>query len=175
MVIKLILAFAIFSLSSCGILSKKESGLIEVQLLGTVHKPYCGGAKPSPDVEKGYYESMKFEKFHVLKGTAFTGDNELVKKIELDEAGKATLNLEPGDYLLVHADKFLSIDEFMAENGPVQPVHYNVKDKSCFQEWMKNPDLTFKVSSDTIIEMRVKAKCWVGTNPCIEYVGPPAP
>ncbi len=162
---------------SCGVITKGEipKGMYTVELHGTVHHPYCGGAKPDPDVAKGYYESMKLEKFKLYSGSEFKQSNQPIKEVSLDQSGNITLILAPGDYHLVHVDKLLSVDDFMKKNGPYNDVHYVVKDKACYENWMSTPDLVFTLKADTIIEMRKKAKCWVGTNPCLEYVGPPAP
>lgn len=160
-------------LGSCG--TMQNTNLKTVIFHGTVHKPYCGGARPNPDIAAGYYESMKYEKFTILKGTSFKEGMEIFKEIELDESGNAILELEKGEYMFVRADKFLSLDEFMAANGPFETENYVVKEAECFQTWKNTVDLYLKVEGDTLVELREKAKCWVGTNPCLEYVGPPAP
>lgn len=165
----------VFSASGCGILKKKDTSLKSVKIEGTVHKPYCGGAKPSPDVAAGYYESMKFGEYKLYRGTDLNANSELVQDVRMDISGIANLQLEPGEYYLLRADKTLSLDQFIAKNGPVEEKHYVIKEKSCYQEWMRTIDLKFRVVNDTIIEFREKGKCWIGTNPCIEYVGPPAP
>lgn len=177
MIHRFFFVLAFLPIVSCGVVTKGEipDGMHSVQLHGTVHHPYCGGAKPDPDVAKGYYESMKLEKFNLYNGSVFNRSNQPVKVVSLDEAGNVTMILAPGEYHLVHTDKLLSLEEFMKKNGPYNDVHYVVKDKSCFENWMSTPDLVFSVKADTVIEMRKKAKCWVGTNPCMEYVGPPAP
>lgn len=177
MIYRFLFVLILFSAASCGIVSKSDipNGMYSVNLHGTVHHPYCGGAKPDPDVAKGYYESMKLEKFKLYSGSQFNASNQPLKEVTLDEAGNTTMILGPGDYYLLHTDKLLSTEEFMKKNGPFNDQHYVVKDKSCYEDWMKTPDLVFTVKGDTILEMRKKAKCWVGTNPCLEYVGPPAP
>ena len=174
---KLLAALCILTLLSCAVLNKvdRPKGLFKIDLHGTVYHPYCGGAKPDPDVAKGYYESMKFVKFKLFKGSSYSAGNTAIQEVNLDEGGNITLFLEPGDYYLLEAEKLLSTDEFMKQNGPANEIHYVVKDKSCYENWMKTPDLIFSVNNDTVIEMRAKAKCWVGINPCLEYIGPPAP
>lgn len=164
-------------LTGCSLLQKntEDTTLKTVSIHGTVHKPYCGGAKPNPDIAAGYYESMKYEKFSILKGTEFKEGMEIVKEIALDESGNVVVELEVGDYMFVRADKFLSLDEFMAANGPFEEENYKVKEPECFVTWKNTVDLYLKVEGDTTVEFREKAKCWVGTNPCLEYTGPPAP
>lgn len=161
-------------LGSCGTM-QKNTNLKTVTFHGTVHKPYCGGARPNPDIAAGYYESMKYEKFNILKGTDFKEGMEVFKEIALDESGNAILELEKGEYMFVRTSKFLSLDEFMAANGPFETENYVVKEADCFQTWKNTVDLYLKVEGDTLVEFREKARCWVGTNPCLEYVGPPAP
>lgn len=160
--------------TGCGIFRKKDKNLKTVKIEGTVHKPYCGGAKPSPDVAAGYYESMKNVEFKLYKGNSLENAT-LVQDVKLDVSGNTLLHLAPGEYFLLRADKTLSLDQFKALNGPVEEKLYTVQPNSCFQEWMRTIDLKFNVENDTLVEFREKAKCWVGTNPCIEYVGPPAP
>lgn len=171
------LFLTLFVLASCGISSKQNSdpNLKTVSLHATVHKPYCGGAKPSPDVAAGYYESMKFEKFKLVKGTEFKEGMAVYQEVALDAEGNTVLSLEKGAYMLVRADKFLPLDEFIKENGPFEKDNYELKGNQCFIDWKNTVDLYFTIENDTTLELRQKAKCWVGTNPCLEYVGPAAP
>lgn len=177
MIFRFVLILALLPLVSCGVITKGEipKGKYSVMLQGTVHHPYCGGAKPDQDVAKGYYESMKFEKFTLFTGAEFKKENQAVKEFTFDQSGNTTLILAPGDYYLLYSDKLMSLEDFMKKNGPFNEKHYVVKGSTCYEEWMSTPDLVFTVVADTTIEMRKKAKCWVGLNPCMEYVGPPAP
>ncbi|TNF48150.1 MAG: hypothetical protein EP305_06190 [Bacteroidetes bacterium] len=168
--------FAAFLIGGCAIQKSENTdpNTRSIQIHGTVHKPYCGGAKPSPDVAAGYYESMKHEKFKLMSGTELSSAKE-VQDVELDVAGNVTLQLEPGNYLLIQSDKLLSTDEFMKLNGPVVEQHYEIKERACFEKWQQTIDLNFTVVGDTIIEMRKQARCFTGTNPCIQYTGPYPP
>jgi len=168
--------FAAFLIEGCAIQKKENPDLNSrsVQIHGTVHKPYCGGARPSPDVAAGYYESMKYEKFKLMSGTELSSAKE-VQEVELNVAGNVTLQLEPGSYLLIQSDKLLSTDEFMKLNGPVVEQHYEIKERGCFEKWQQTVDLNFTVVADTIIEMRKHARCFTGINPCIQYKGPYPP
>ncbi|MFN5148930.1 MAG: hypothetical protein ACK457_03615 [Flavobacteriia bacterium] len=175
---KLLLFPLLLLASACGMLTTADSQqptLKTVQLSGSVHKPYCGGAKPHPDVASGYNEALSFEKVAILRGTSYTDGMPVFKEVQLDESGKITLQLEKGNYMLMLSDKFLSLEDFMNENGSIENEHYRLKDPDCFKQWKTTVDLYFTVESDTLIAFQQKAKCWVGTNPCLEYVGPPAP
>lgn len=171
----LVLLPLIFSTSCSMLQNGNDKNLKTVSLHATVHKPYCGGAKPNPDIAAGYYESMKYEKFKILEGSTFIEGAPIYKEIELDESGNAIIQLKVGDYIFMRSDKFLPLDEFMSKNGPFEEVNYEIKGSECFQTWKNTVDLHLKVEADTIVELRQKAKCWVGTNPCLEYTGPPAP
>lgn len=169
-------ALSVMILISCGVKKNTEpSGLKSVDIHATVHKPYCGGAKPNPDVAAGYYESMKYEKFKLIKGDTIDPKMPPLRDVDLDEGGNVNLQLEPGTYLLVHADKYLSLEEFIKKNQPVEEKLYSVKSDECFEDWKKEIDFLFTVVNDTTIEFRKKARCWTETNPCIEYTGPKAP
>lgn len=168
--------FALFMTSSCkGLFTRQDTDLKIVRFNGTTHKPYCGGAKPSPDMAAGYYEPMTGQAYNVFQGTEYSDDAAIVKELTFDQEGNCALKLPQGHYYLMHADKRLSRDQFLQKYGSAPNQNYKVKEASCFDEWRKKVDLYFGVSNDTLIELRQKAKCWVGTNPCLEYVGPPAP
>lgn len=177
MILKNTFILVLLVASGCGLVSNNEKDLAlkTVNIHGTVHKPYCGGAKPSPDVAAGYYETMKFEKFKLIKGTQFKEGMPVFQEITFDQGGNTTLLIEPGDYMLIRADKLVPLDEFIKLNGPFEEDNYRVKENTCFTKWKNTVDMYFTIEGDTIMELREQAKCWVGTNPCIEYVGPAAP
>lgn len=177
MIFRITLFAALAFTFACGTAKKNETDPTTkvINFHGNVHKPYCGGARPNPDVAAGYYESMKFEKFNILKGKNFTEGMEIYKEITLDVEGNAIFNLPVGDYMIIRADKYLSLEEFMKKNAPMEDKNYKIKGTDCFKTWKNTPEMYFTVENDTSIELRQKAKCWVGTNACLEYVGPPAP
>jgi len=86
-----------------------------------------------------------------------------------------TLELEKGEYMLIKSNKYLPLDEYIKENGPLEEENFKIKGDDCFKIWKNTVDMYFKIEGDTIIELRQKSRCWIGTNPCIEYTGPPAP
>lgn len=177
MLFRITLFAAVVFTFGCGTSKKNASDLSikEIHFHGIVHKPYCGGARPNSEVAAGYDETMNFEKFIVLKGKTFTEGMEIYKEITLDDAGNATFNLPVGEYMFMHADKYLSLDEFMHKNAPLEAKYYKIKGTDCFKTWKNTPDGYFTVKNDTTIDYRQQAKCWVGTNACLEYIGPPAP
>jgi hypothetical protein len=161
-------------LSSCSVLKPKKDGKAVV-IHGTVHKPYCGGAKPSPDVAAGYYEPLSNQSFKIFSGAEYSVDLQEVSEFSFDQDGNVSLNLKPGNYVFMQSDKILPLDDFMLKYGVAPTDQFVVQDAGCFNEWKNTVDLYLNVENDTLIEFRQKAKCWVGTNPCLKYIGPPAP
>lgn len=171
-----LLSLSIFLLSSCALFFPRQDETVKnIGIHGTVHKPYCGGARPSPDVAAGYYEPMNGQSFKVYQGAEYSLDLPVIREFTFDQEGNTSLKLSPGNYVMMHSDKTLPLDEFMAKYGVAPNEHYKIKDAGCFNEWKNTVDLYLQVTNDTLIEFREKARCWVGTNPCMEYVGPPAP
>jgi hypothetical protein len=170
-----ILFFPLVLLSSCKSLRVHEDEVLKtVHIHGTVHKPYCGGAKPSPEMAFGYDEPLRGLTFHVLQGSKSEPDNHIVKEFTLDQDGNSLFKLPQGKYFLKLADKNLSLDEFIKKFSVMPNELYKIKTDACFDEWRKEVDLYLDITSDTLIEFRQNGECWVGTNPCMEYVGPPA-
>lgn len=167
----------ITSLSSCGVFNKTQgiNGGHTINFKATVLMPYCGGVQPTYDVGKGYYENMKGVAFDVYKGSAYIENNTKLFTLQLNDEGKANFKVEAGTYYLVRADKAKSTDEFIKNNSPMNTVHFKVLDKACFEKWQKTADFVFTVTGNDELEYVEKGACEIGTNPCIEYIGPKKP
>jgi hypothetical protein len=122
----------------------------------------------------GYDEPLSGLTFHILQGSENVPDADLVKEFTFDQEGNSLFKLPQGKYVLRLADKHLPLDEFMKRYGVAPNQLYIIKDQACFDEWRKKVDLYFEITKDMLIQFRQNGECWVGTNPCIEYVGPPA-
>jgi hypothetical protein len=171
-----LLLLIVFLGSSCSTPFQNQPEIFEtVEIHGTVHKPYCGGAKPSLDIAAGYYEPLSGQSFKVYRGREYSDNLPLIREFTLDQDGNTTLKLPPDNYLIIHKDKSLPLDKFQAKYSEVPNQYYKIKDTGCFNQWKNTVDINLQVTTDTVIELRLKAKCWVGTNPCMDYVGPPAP
>ena len=172
----LMFTLSLMLFSSCGILSGRKSEQVRIITIhGTIHKPYCGGAKPSPEIAAGYYEPMSGQTFKVFKGAEYSPELRVLTEFTFDQEGNANLQLEPGNYVIMQSDKLLTLDNFMHKYGTAPTDNFVVKDRACFNEWKNSVDLFLHAVNDTLIQYIPKAHCWVGTNPCLEYVGPPAP
>jgi hypothetical protein len=160
--------------SSCSVLQKKEKAH-EVRFHATIFKTHCGGAKPTATTENGFYEPLPNERYAIFRGNVYTPGGKIEAEITLDATGFATLKLPKGEYVLLKTDKLLPIEEFMLQNKPFVKEIFKVKSSECFEQWKNTPDFIISIANDTTIELQKNAKCWVGTNPCLEYIGPPAP
>ncbi len=166
----------ILAASSCGSSSKKtnESPLKKVRILALVHKPYCGGAKPTPEIAKGLDEALANTSFTVYKGSDLGNGTEAVLKFNTDEQGEVSFELEKGTYAVYANEKLMSTEALKAKFDFKDPRNYVFRDDKCFAMWKKTPNFTFQLTSDTLIRYMQNAKCWIGTVPCVDYVGKPA-
>jgi hypothetical protein len=171
-----IFSFLFLSLifSSCSILQKREK-TFEVTFHATIFKPHCGGAKPTAATENGFYEALTDERYAIIRGNVYAPGAKIEAEITLDTIGSATLKLPKGEYMLLKTDKLLPIEEFMRQNKPFEKEVFKLKSLECFEQWKNSPDFSISIEKDTSIALQKNAKCWVGTNPCLEYIGPPAP
>ena len=141
---------------------------MNLSLNAYVHHPYCGGAEPTPEMQEGWNKPM--DTLIIRKAL---GDKKIV--VALNENGETKITLSKGKYMIYHKDKALNNEQFIKK--------YTSKDKwyifegdSCLLNWKKTPDgiveLTKKDQAETII---IRTHCFIGINPCVDYVGPPPP
>jgi len=134
------------------------------------HTPYCGGAKPTPEMARGSVVMASKAKFALTK----KGERKVEKWIVTDTSGTWTGKLNEGNYDVYRADKFLSNEELMLQIniGVIANENFRFNGEKCLELWKKEPDYSFTVSNSGSIHVELKGKCFVGFTPCIEYVGP---
>lgn len=101
---KIVFLISIVTIVACA--STKKQGT-EFSGKVQIHQPYCGGAKPSPEVAKGTYSPYKSATF-LIKTSMSNDEKNIVAKITTDEKGEFKANLKPGSYVVIHQDKTLS-------------------------------------------------------------------
>lgn len=159
---KLVILVSLVFLTSCT--AQKVSIFIEV------HKPYCGGAKPTPDMAKGSSVPFSNEKVAVYK---VRGDlSSFYKWIQMDSDGKWNGSLKSGNYKIYRTDKTLSIEEIQKKFRKPDSEMYAFVGEEMVKSWKETPDLTFEVKDQASVSITLREKCFVGLNPCMEYVGP---
>lgn len=160
----------LFTIVSCGISKDKiETNTVSAKLTFETHAPYCGGAAPTPEMEKGRRSPIPNQNFYFL----LKGQDKI--KASTNENGILSIDLEKGNYLIYSSDKIeLSYDEFYNKFKPKNKFEVE-KDAPCFKDWYAEADFELNLNSDTIVTFTTKKRCYTGTNKCINYKGPIAP
>lgn len=143
----------------------------DVTITGIVklHKPYCGGAYPPPDIAKGTFSAMQNTMLHIVK----KGDTSRteVLSFKTDEKGYFKFKIKKGSYYIFSDNKMLPFEEFYKKNS--QQVGNSVSmGKDCYKKWYDTPDYKLEVAEDSKIEIIFHSSCFTGINPCLQYTGP---
>lgn len=144
----------------------------KTQIQVQIFKPYCGGAKPTPlQAEGTLYAAagMKLDLYSVDKN-----NTEKVEQISLDDNGLWRGTLRQGQYTIKQADKSLSLTTLKVKCQLNDTLNYKYIGDKKLDQWTKETDFSFNiVASDTLRkDFVLKEKCFVGLNPCFEYIGP---
>ena len=136
-------------------------------------KPYCGGAKPTPEVERGIRTPFSGEKIAAFRRN-YENSNPpvLVKWLQLDEEGKWEGCLKPGIYDFYRSEKILSLDEIEKKHRFKDNENYAFIGIEKLNKWKTTPDYTIEIKKKTELKITLIEKCFVGLNPCMEYIGP---
>lgn len=144
----------------------------KVALVVETWKPYCGGAKPTPEIAKGTTSAFKNEKVVLYKMNVDSKFYTLEKWIKLDSTGKWTGKLKTGSYQVFRGDKMLSIEEIQQKFRKPDTEMYAFVGIEYLKSWKKTADFSFEVKDETSVSFTLNEKCFVGLNPCMEYIGP---
>jgi hypothetical protein len=143
-----------------------------------VLSPYCGGAAPTPDMlEKAKTAQPLANQSLVIRQGAVNGlGTPLVTRTMTDAQGNFSLDLTPGTYCIVLAEK-----ENRRTAAFLATQYYEI-DKKCDDKWLTSCDLTFTVADKPVSGLRLtfNRKCNINSfSPCINWGGPlpssPAP
>lgn len=168
------LVILLIGLSSCKVLNSQNTKKISFAFM--VHKPYCGGARPTAELGKGYDEPLANKKYIVYKGDSVNAQSKKVGILQLNGDGIGTLTLQPGKYILMDEEKSLPLKEFIALKTSLFKENYEISSTACFEEWQHEPDLLIEILPETTkIEHVFSSNCWTGMTNCVRYTGPPAP
>lgn len=173
---------ALILLMSCGSVKDDHSGNGQttvsnkgVDFQGTImmHKPYCGGAAPTPDQEMGFNEPVRNAEFYLYKDSMPRKRSGFIL-VKTNEQGIFNVKLVPGKYYIVQKNKLLSLEEFIKVNT-VNNQYYTKKPDSCFEKWKNSPDFSFELTGKDEKVFTENHRCFTGANPCINYTGPYPP
>ena len=134
------------------------------------HTPYCGGARPTPEMARGTTVMAAKSKFALTK----KGEKTVEKWITTDTSGTWAGKLNAGNYDVYRADKFLNNEVLKLQMNSfiIDTTNYRFVGEKCLDLWKKEPDYSFTVANSGSIHIELKGKCFVGFTPCIEYIGP---
>jgi hypothetical protein len=142
----------------------------KVSLSFSVQTPYCGGAKPTPEMAAGRKEPCSNIKVALVK----EGETKVFKWLTLDSEGIWIGDLATGNYFIFQEDKFLDTEELIKKHNLIDSDLYRYNGVICLEKWKKEADFQFVSDENlsSISEFIFKSKCQVGLRPCIEYIGP---
>lgn len=132
------------------------------------HTPYCGGAKPTPEMARGTVVMASKSKFAITK----KGGKKVEKWIVTDTSGTWKGKLDCGSYDIYRAEKFLAIQELISQFKLVDSDFYKFSGEKCLEIWKSQPDFSFEANNTGSIHIELKGKCFVGFSPCLDYIGP---
>ena len=170
----------IIILSSCFLLRNDNSGdydelmqkEITIQGFAQVHHPYCGGATPTPEMEHGHFSSLQNSTFYiVLKEDS---SRTAIDSFKTNNKGFFEIKLIPDEYSIFEANKMIPLEMFVKANIGNGSNTF-VMGQGCLKNWYNTPDFALNATQDTTIEIIFYSRCFVGTNPCLQYTGPYPP
>lgn len=162
-------------LVACGIKQKAAPAeLVPVEVTIVKHQPYCGGAAPTPEMEKGTFTPIENQVFIFKKGLSNNQSEPIFKEIKTNENGMFSLQVPVGDYVLLHPSKMQSFDQFKSIHQP-KSTYVEYLGDDCLQRVYDAPDFILRIQKDTVIQLIQKSSCYTGTTPCVRYTGPQAP
>lgn len=163
---KIIFLILVLSIISCASMKKKDPSVTGKV---SIHQPYCGGAKPSPEVSKGKYYPYKNATF-LIKTKMSNDDKNVVAKITTDDKGEFKTKLDPGTYIVFHEDKALTFEEFVKKYNTPSTNQAYIGEKDAKTQY-ETSDMGIVVEENKPIEITYQAKCFVGINPLVKYTG----
>ncbi len=133
--------------------------------------PYCGGAAPTEEMLNRYSpEKAEFvlTNLKTNKKTTFKTDSLGVKKMQL----------KSGKYGIKEKFKDVPFDEFYANFYQKSNNFAKSQGKDCYREWWKSNLVEFEITDTTTVlkkKIVIQDACFIGKNPCLEFVGPNPP
>ena len=144
-----------------------------IQLNGDIYKPYCGGARPTEEQEKGLVITASNRVYDVFD--FLHNPDKVLKKIELDSNGNYFGEFKVGHYALRQVEKSWSIETLKKYYSVLDTVNYRYAGDKKIAIWKERLDYVFEVKEETsksTYNFVLKERCFVGLNPCFEYIGP---
>lgn len=158
-------------------ISKKVSVLVELRITQTSN--WCGGARPSEDMER----ELRTPKPYTNYALFIRRDSNILTKPALhtlitNEKGIAKVRLSPGRYTVVNVDKKDdSTYRATREKYKLETPNTGAIDTNCYNFFMSHPDFVIHIPRNPryrnkIVEHNYHINCnWSGA-PCVDFKGP---
>ena len=101
--------------------------------------------------------------------------DKVLKKIELDSNGNYFGEFKVGYYALKQVEKSWSIETLKKYYSVMDTINYRYAGDKKITIWKEQLDYVFEVKKETAKSTNnftMKENCFVGLNPCFEYIGP---
>lgn len=163
----LVLLFA-----SCAIFKGDKKKNLTIRGKIEVHKPYCGGAKPTPEMEKGFLEAYANAKFYVKTSMNNEKNKETILTFTTTESGTYNIKLKKGTYLIIPEDKTMSFEDYKNKYSQPSDKFLQYIGDEAARKIYETADFTLTVEKEGEHNFIHKTKCFAGMNPLVKYVGP---
>ncbi len=136
-----------------------------------LHRPYCGGAYPPPELMYGTDSPIKNADFFVVK-KGDTLERKVILKFTTSKEGTFNFKIKTGEYWIFTKDKMQNYTDFYNQNTTNLPNNAVLYQGSCIRKWYNTPEFELSANRDTTFQIIIYSSCFVGINPCLQYTGP---
>lgn len=142
----------------------------------TYRQPYCGGARPSPEMELGTVHDFKHKEFVIKRGRTNHADMEIYKRVTTNENGVFELKLPKGEYAIILPHKAKSFEKFKKEElKKFENKQLKLASDDCLREYWLRADGKITVTGEAEYTVEIKRTCYSDYNYCMQYTGPLPP
>ncbi|MFM7758389.1 MAG: hypothetical protein ACKO6J_05590 [Crocinitomicaceae bacterium] len=142
----------------------------------SVRTPYCGGAKPTPEMAAGTTKSfgnqrliIQYQKTNEVNSGKW---NSLEITVNSNGNWKGKIPKKYNIRIFL-ADQFLSLSELKSNYSLSDTKRYTLKDDAAIELWKSKPIYEKSVKEfKKSIQIELLEACFVGLNPCYWYTGP---
>lgn len=142
----------------------------------SVRTPYCGGAKPTPEIAAGTTKSFGNQRLIIQyqKTNEVNSGKWNSLEITVDSNGNWKGKIPKKSNIRIFlANQFLSLSELKSNYSLSDTKRYTLKDDAAIELWKRKPIYEKSVKEiKKSIQIELLEACFVGLNPCYWYSGP---
>jgi hypothetical protein len=153
----------------------QKGDLISVTIKATKTTSYCGGAKPTPEIEMEHRKKKIYANatLYIRKGELNNYTEDPVIIVETDSNGIVNLALPKGNYTVVFDNKANQETFDSTVKRAEESLDYRSINEECLKRFFKKPDGSFIVTDSVIdaISINRHFNCPWAEIPCAQFVG----